>query len=162
MTLSESAIDLSWRDTSEEEAGFTIERREDSDTTWEDVTAAKADQTSYIDDNLSPATTYTYRVTAFNAAGASTPSNKKAATTLEGIELKAFGYKKRGYHKVFLSYFGPDGTVVDIYRDNAPIETTTEEVFLDEVNKRGKASYKYKVCETANPSICSPNQIITF
>jgi hypothetical protein len=161
-TLSESAIDISWRDTSTEEAGFTIERREDSDTTWEDVTAAKADQTRYVDDNLSPSTTYTYRVTAFNAAGASTPSNKKAATTLEGIELKAFGYKKRGYHKVFLSYFGPDGTLVDIYRDNAPIETTTEEVFLDEINKRGKASYRYKICEAANPSICSPNQIITF
>ena len=29
---------------------------------------------------------------------------------------------------------GPDGTAVDIYRDNAPIETTTEEVFLDEIN----------------------------
>jgi hypothetical protein len=161
-TLSETAIDITWRDTSTEETGFTIERREGSDTTWQDVTAAKADQTSYGDDNLSPATTYTYRVTAFNAAGASTPSNKKAATTLEGIELKAFGYKKRGYHKVFLSYFGPDGTVVDIYRDNAPIETTTEEVFLDEINKRGKASYEYKVCETVNPSVCSANQIITF
>jgi hypothetical protein len=82
--------------------------------------------------------------------------------TLDGIELRAFGYKKRGYHKVFLSYFGPGGAAVEIYRDNAPIETTTEVVFLDEINKRGKASYKYKVCDTANQSVCSANQIMTF
>ena len=161
-TLSDTSIDITWRDNSDNENGFEIERREADSDTWEDVTAASSDQTSYRDRKLSPGTQYRYRVKAFNSAGSSTASNTKTATTLDGIELRAFGYKKRGYHKVFLTFFGANDAAVDIYRDNSPIESTTEEAFLDEINKRGKASYKYKVCEAANPSVCSPNQVISF
>jgi len=101
-------------------------------------------------------------VLSFNAAGSSAPSNNKSATTLNGVELRAFGYKKRGYHKVFLTFFGADQTAVDIYRDDNLVESTNEEAFLDEIDKRGRASYRYKVCETADSTICSPEAVIVF
>ena len=80
----------------------------------------------------------------------------------DGIELRAFGYKKRGYHKVFLSFFSVDGNSVSILRNNQVVESTSEDVFLDEIDKRGQASYTYKVCEITNPEICSPSATIVF
>lgn len=160
--LSESAVEVAWQDASSDETGFTIERQEEGDTSWESVAATQRDITTYRDKGLSPATSYTYRVRAFNGVGPSAPSKAANATTLEGIELRTFGFKKRGYHKVFLSFFGSSGGAVNIVRNNTIVETTNEEVFLDEVNKRGQASYTYKVCEAAHPKSCSPNQTIVF
>lgn len=160
--LSETSVEVSWQDQSKDESGFTIERQEEGDTSWESVAATQEDVTTYRDKNLSPSTSYAYRVRAFNAVGSSDPSNAVEATTLDGIELRAFGYKKRGYHKVFLSFFSVDGNSVSILRNNQVVESTSEDVFLDEIDKRGQASYTYKVCEITNPEICSPSATIVF
>jgi len=160
--VSESSVDIAWQDNSNNEIGFEIQRLEGDSTIWEDAGAVSGDQTAYTDQELSPGTSYKYRVLSFNAAGSSAPSNNKSATTLNGVELRAFGYKKRGYHKVFLTFFGADQTAVDIYRDDNLVESTNEEAFLDEIDKRGRASYRYKVCETADSTICSPEAVIVF
>jgi hypothetical protein len=78
---STSAIDLSWADNSGDEDGFKIERSTDG-TTFAEVATVGAGVTSYRAAGLAPATTYFFRVRAFNAAGTSLASNAASATTL--------------------------------------------------------------------------------
>jgi uncharacterized protein (TIGR02145 family) len=61
-------VNLTWTDNSTNEAGFKIQRKTGS-TSYADVTNVNADVTTYTDNGLTPNTTYTYRVYAFNAAG---------------------------------------------------------------------------------------------
>ncbi len=77
-------IRLEWRDGSDNEDGFRIERK----TTGAYSLLAEVgpvpghgDQTNYHDENLAWSTSYTYRVLAFNGAGNSTYSNEDTATT---------------------------------------------------------------------------------
>ncbi len=75
-----SSIDLSWTDNASDEDGFNVERSEDG-LNYSVVAALGADVTSYTDNGLASATTYSYRVTAFNTAGSSAESNTATATT---------------------------------------------------------------------------------
>nr|BAL58743.1 hypothetical protein HGMM_OP2C291 [Candidatus Acetothermum autotrophicum] len=77
---SPTAIDLSWRDNSDNEDGFKIERQP-SQGTWREIATVGKNTTSYSDTGLNPSTTYCYRVRAYNAAGASDYSNTSCATT---------------------------------------------------------------------------------
>jgi hypothetical protein len=74
-------VDLTWIDTSHDEVGFRIERRDGGSATWAEVGTAIADETAYADAGLDPATEYCYRVSAFNGAGDSDHSNESCATT---------------------------------------------------------------------------------
>ena len=160
--LSETAIDVGWRDTADNESGFLIERQAAGDPDWENIAAVAAGETTFTDQTPRPGSSYAYRIMAFNSGGNSTPSNELAATTLHGIELHGYGYDVRGNHRVFLAFWNSSGGAYDIYRDNEPIETTSEEVFIDEINQRGEASYEYKVCESTNPTVCSQKDVIVF
>ena len=73
-------IDLSWTDTSGDETGFRIERRIGS-ASWLPLVTLGANTTSYPDTGLTPETTYSYRVIAYNTYGDSDPSNTASATT---------------------------------------------------------------------------------
>lgn len=77
---SPTAIDLSWRDNSDNEDGFKIERQP-SQGPWREIATVGKNTTSYSDTGLSPSTTYCYRVRTYNAAGASDYSNTSCATT---------------------------------------------------------------------------------
>jgi hypothetical protein len=79
--VSTSRIDLAWSDTSSNEDGFRVERSTDG-TTFSVVATLGAGVTSYQSTGLASATTYSYRVRAFNAAGESIASNVATATTL--------------------------------------------------------------------------------
>ena len=74
-------IDLSWRDNSDEEEGFRVQRRVEGSSQWVDIGATAADLTTYSDTGLEPATTYRYRVRAYRNLVASAFSNEAAATT---------------------------------------------------------------------------------
>lgn len=81
--VSQSRIDLTWTDTSDNEQGFQIERR--TGNPFEDpviVATLPANATSWSDVDLPADTQFGYRVRAFNAAGASLWSNGASATTL--------------------------------------------------------------------------------
>ncbi len=75
-----STVALSWSDQSGNEDGFTIERSTDG-VNFTPVVSTAANVTSYSDSGLSEQTTYSYRVTAFNAGGYSAYSDVAAATT---------------------------------------------------------------------------------
>jgi murein tripeptide amidase MpaA len=79
---SSSQINLSWTDNDSSEQGFKIERctgAECSD--FAQIAAVGANVTSYANTGLSAATSYSYRVRAYNAAGDSDYSNPATAAT---------------------------------------------------------------------------------
>ncbi len=78
--ISPSAILLNWNDNSDDETEFYIERQ--SGGFWSLIDWANADETSIINTGLSPETSYSYRVRAYNANGASSYSNVAGTTTL--------------------------------------------------------------------------------
>ncbi len=84
--VSASQINLSWTAPSNNGGspvtGYKIERSLDGGSTWSTLVANTASAaTSYSDSGLQSGTTYTYRVSAINSAGTSTPSNTAQATT---------------------------------------------------------------------------------
>ncbi|HYO10793.1 MAG TPA: fibronectin type III domain-containing protein, partial [Tepidisphaeraceae bacterium] len=79
ISLGSSDIDLAWADRSDNESGFTIERLVGG--AWSEFASVGANATGYELGNLPPATTYTFRVSAFNAAGRSAYSNVASANT---------------------------------------------------------------------------------
>lgn len=77
---SDTTIDLSWGDSSNNEDGFYVDRSLDS-VVWQDAVATLAANTSsYTDSQLDASTQHFYRVRAFNAQGTGT-SNMASATT---------------------------------------------------------------------------------
>src|SRR5439155_936820 len=78
--VSGGRIDLAWTDNSNSETEFRVYRSTDG-VNWTWFASAAADATAYTWWGASPGTTYSFRVTAANAAGESAPSNVATATT---------------------------------------------------------------------------------
>ena len=74
-------IDLSWRDNSDEEEGFGVQRRVEGSSDWAAIGTAGANVATYSDTGLEPTTSYRYRVHAYRNIVASAFSNEAAATT---------------------------------------------------------------------------------
>lgn len=80
--ISSIQINLFWTDNSANESGFKIERKTGAGGAWAQIGTVGANVTTYADTSgLTPATTYTYQVRAYNAAGDSAYSNPASATT---------------------------------------------------------------------------------
>ena len=84
--VSSTQINLAWTDNSSNEDGFKIERCTGTvvgcaDADFAEIASVGANVTTYQNTGLSPSTTYTYRVRAFNAGGNSNFSNEAEATT---------------------------------------------------------------------------------
>jgi hypothetical protein len=82
VAVDSSQIDLTWTDNANDEQGFRIERKTTS--SFAVIATIGANVTAYSDKNVSPSTTYTYRVRAYNRTGNSAYSAEASATTLEG------------------------------------------------------------------------------
>ncbi|MBA7670861.1 hypothetical protein ES703_79008 [subsurface metagenome] len=79
--ISDSQIDLTWVDNSDNETGFKIERKTTAAGTYAQIHTPAADVTAYSDTCLDPETEYWYRVCAYNAAGDGGWSNEALDTT---------------------------------------------------------------------------------
>jgi subtilisin family serine protease len=75
-------IDLSWTDNSNNESGFRIERKIGAAGSYSPRATVGPNVTNYNDAGLTEATTYYYRMTAYNAQGDSMYSSEVNATTL--------------------------------------------------------------------------------
>jgi hypothetical protein len=80
--ISDSQIDLSWTDLSDNEDGYIIEQ--ETAGSYSTIAIVEANVTSFSCIDLTELTEYTYSVQAFNIAGFSDYSNKTTATTDSG------------------------------------------------------------------------------
>ena len=81
--VSSSRVDLAWRDNASNEAGFHVERCAGSGcTSFARVASLSSNVTRFTDGSRGAATTYRYRVMAYNTGGESTSSNISSVTTL--------------------------------------------------------------------------------
>lgn len=78
--LSASKIQLNWTDNSSNETGFIVQRAAVNGS-FSGIDSVSTNVTTYVDSNLTAATTYVYRILAYNSGGASNPSNTSSATT---------------------------------------------------------------------------------
>lgn len=85
---SSSQINLSWTDNSTTETGFKLERGTSSSGPFSLIYTSAANVTSYSDTSLSAATTYYYRVLAYNGSGNSSYTSVANATT-QAIAISA-------------------------------------------------------------------------
>jgi len=75
-------LTLSWKDNSDNETGFAIERKKVGDEAFTEVARVAADVVTWTDAGLPNATAYTYRVRAFNEGGYSAYSGEATGTTV--------------------------------------------------------------------------------
>jgi len=87
-TLSDTEIELTWDDLSNDETGFKLERRTASGA-YSEIATLGSDTESYIDTGRNPNTQYFYRVRAYNAVGNSAYSNEDYAVTNPSNALPA-------------------------------------------------------------------------
>ena len=80
-TASDSQINLSWTDNADNETGFVVERSTSATTGFQQIAFTAPDGRRYADLGLTGATTYYYRICAFNSAGCSFFSNTAQART---------------------------------------------------------------------------------
>ncbi len=85
--VSSTQIDLSWVDNADNEDGFDIKRSLSAASGFAVIASVGADITTYQDTALSPSTTYYYRVSAYNSAGASGNSPTANATTSPPVSI---------------------------------------------------------------------------
>lgn len=79
------AVNLTWTDNATTETAYTVERSGDGGSTWSVLTSTlPANTQSYSDTSVAPLTTYSWRVKATNASGASPYSNIASATSPNG------------------------------------------------------------------------------
>ncbi len=77
-------IQVNWGSSTGYQQGYQLYRSPDGVNNWSLVTTTAANVTTYTDGNLTPATTYWYKVAAYNAIGQSGFTNTDSATTLSG------------------------------------------------------------------------------
>ncbi len=158
--LSDSAIALAWNDVADE-WGYRIERL---DGAWQEIASVAADTTSYTDGGLQAATTYAYRVSAYNGAGSSGYSEEASATTAAGppISLTASTYKVKLDGFVELAWSGATSANVTIERNGVSIATVPDTGgYTDALGKKPSGTFIYRVCE-AGTAVCSNEAAVSF
>lgn len=95
---SDSIINLSWTDNSDNEVWFKVERSPNGTDSWTELTPAGVDATLYQNSGLDPETTYYYRVSAVNPAGESATTSVANATTeaLSPPVLETYAFNNTG------------------------------------------------------------------
>ena len=86
--FTENSITIKWNDNSSNETGFIVKRALALEPNNNLSFTVDANDTAFVDNNLTPNTTYLYTVQAVNQAGNSAASNKKVASTLSFAETR--------------------------------------------------------------------------
>jgi hypothetical protein len=169
---SSTSIVLAWKDNSDNETGFKIERKDGdcaSDNPWAQIARKVVNAITHTNTELTPNTTYSYRVRAYNAAGNSSYSGCVSATTglaetpKTPTDLKATSISTRKITLVWKDN-SLDETSFKIYRKLnsgtfSLLQTTAENTisYSDTTatgsNSTNRYSYYISACNAAG---CSP------
>lgn len=117
-------IDLTWRDNSDNETGFKIERKSGA-AEFSLLTTVAAGTAAHADTGLLPGTRYTYRVRATNAGGHSEPSNEASATTLVEAPAAPTELTARAVTETQINLEWRDNSSGGSQEDNSEIERKT-------------------------------------
>lgn len=82
-----NSVKLTWRDNSNNEDGFKVERLDNSTGKWIEIASLSQNVTNYIIDNLSISTSYTYRIKAFNSTNNSYSYSSEITVSLKRPEV---------------------------------------------------------------------------
>jgi titin len=104
------SVKISWKDKSNNETGFRIERMDTVSTAWKVVKTVSANTTSYTDTGLLGDRSYSYRVYAYNQDGNSGNSNQVAVPIVDPPT-----------NLVVASLVGPEAYLT--WKDNSSLET---------------------------------------
>lgn len=170
---SSSSIVLAWKDNSTNEKGFRIERKSGvcgSTNSWSQIKTVGTNATTYTNTGLTPNTTYSYRVRAYNQAGNSSYSNCASAKTgVEGSPKSPTNLRATAMSlttvKLCWNDNSTDETSFKIFRKVATdpwklLYTTEADVkCYSDTDATGNSSatacsYYVKACKNA---LCSPN-----
>lgn len=94
---------LTWQDNSDNETGFTIQRRVE-DGIFTDLGTVGAGVTTFEDQDAEPEVLYAYRVFAANAQGKSAYTNAVEFSGVLPVTLMSFEVKKEGHRTALLSW----------------------------------------------------------
>lgn len=79
-----------------------------------------------------------------------------------GISLTVTGYKVRGVQHADLNWSGATGTNVDVYRNEAILDTTANDgAYTHNAGTKGGGSATYRICE-AGTTTCSATVTVTY
>jgi len=161
--VSSARVRLAWSDASDDESGFRIERS-DGGGAWAPLASAGANESAFDDTSVSPNSTYSYRLAAYNGAGLSGWVETNTVTTPDGLSASATGYKVKGSQQVDVTWSGASGSV-DIFRDGVVVATAGSSggagAYVDAIGAKGGASYTYQVCD-AGTTRCSDTLQVVF
>ncbi|HEX2229509.1 MAG TPA: hypothetical protein VHM64_20425 [Candidatus Binatia bacterium] len=85
-------LQLSWTDNSDNESGFSIERKTNTSGTFAPIANVGTNVTTYVDSGLAAATNFCYRVRAFNSAGNSAFTPEACKSTPAGTPPPLFDF----------------------------------------------------------------------
>src|SRR4030095_3273398 len=123
--VSVTQINLVWTDNASNESGFKIQRWDAATSSWPQVGTVAANTTSWANGGLSAATSYTYRVMAYNSIGNSASSNQASATTqsVQGpaapTAIAATNVTSSGFTANWSSASGATGYRLDVSSNSA-------------------------------------------
>jgi uncharacterized protein (TIGR02145 family) len=119
IVISNTQVNLSWSDLSTNETGFKIERKIGAGI-FVLVSSVGTNITTYSDNGLSPNTTYTYRVFAYNSAGPSLTYSNEVTVSTGG----ATGTNATICSQVWMT----QNLDVNTYRNGDPIPQVTDPI----------------------------------
>ncbi|MBN1672791.1 MAG: CotH kinase family protein, partial [Kiritimatiellae bacterium] len=79
--VSETRVNLTWQDNSDDEDGFKIDRRISGGSEWVRIATPSANVEAASDTGVTAGTTYSYKIKAYNAAGSGAYSATASVTT---------------------------------------------------------------------------------
>lgn len=175
VTIMAPASNSSFADTAAVTFAGTANDKEDGDLStrisWRSNISGQLGSGSSLSVVLLPGT-HTVTATVTDSVGVSNSSSEVVTVTQtvvappppspSALVLSANGYKIKGGQRVDLTWSGAGGSIVDVYRNGVLLMSTPNDgAQTDPINKKGSASYKYRLCE-AGTSTCSAEVVVSF
>ena len=160
--LSSTSLQIRWNPGNGQVDQYRIERGPDVGGPFTLLTIVQGGANDYIDPNLSPATSYFYRVTALNQTGESAPSPALGGTTwtrnLSG-PTSVTSVLQNNYSQIVINWTGrPDGVIAVLEfqqfgsLDWLPLATLSADMFTYYPNDPGAYDFRVKFVQDQNES----------